>query len=171
MRVNPFVSGALITAAIWGLALLAASAAVPAGWTTYYNDRYGTTIDYPSTFTPEPPPDADDGRRFKSADGASFSVSAAYNAMDFNLAEYRQFIVEHIAPEAVIIYRAQGDNWFVISGTQGPNIFYERHVLSHKAEMTENFDMSYPASLRRTYDPIVARMAQSFRPGMGFQTQ
>ena len=31
--------------------------------------------------------------------------------------------------------------------------------------------MSYPASLKQKYDPIVARMSKSFRPGKGFQTQ
>jgi hypothetical protein len=36
--------------------------------------------------------------------------------------------------------------------------------------MTEGFVMSYPAGLKQTYDPIVARMAKSFRSGTGFQT-
>jgi hypothetical protein len=30
--------------------------------------------------------------------------------------------------------------------------------------------MSYPAGLKQTYDPIVARMAKSFHSGTGFQT-
>jgi hypothetical protein len=29
--------------------------------------------------------------------------------------------------------------------------------------------MSYPAALKRTYDPIVARMAKTFRSGSGLQ--
>ena len=36
--------------------------------------------------------------------------------------------------------------------------------------MNEDFVMSYPASAKQTYDPIVARMAKSFRPGTGFQS-
>jgi hypothetical protein len=36
--------------------------------------------------------------------------------------------------------------------------------------MTEGFVMSYPAALKQLYDPIVARMAKSFRSGTGFQT-
>jgi hypothetical protein len=36
--------------------------------------------------------------------------------------------------------------------------------------MTEGFVITYPANLKQTYDPIVARMAKSFRPGTGFQT-
>jgi hypothetical protein len=37
--------------------------------------------------------------------------------------------------------------------------------------MTDGLVIAYPASLKQTYDPIVARMAKSFRPGKGFQTQ
>jgi hypothetical protein len=42
--------------------------------------------------------------------------------------------------------------------------------LSHAAQMTEDFVISYPAALKQTYDPITARMARSFRLGSGFQT-
>jgi hypothetical protein len=170
MYVKSTVSGVLTALAVLAAAHLAASAAVPVVWDTYQDARYGMTIDYPSTFKAEPPPDVGDGRAFKSADGARFSVSASYNALDFNLADYQKFIAQNLAPGAVVTFRAQGDTWFVISGTKGSDIFYERHVLTHKAEMTENFDISYPAALKVAYDPIVARMAKSFRPGKGFQT-
>jgi hypothetical protein len=160
--------------AIVGLVTLAAvlftQAAGADTWLTYQNDRYGTTIDYPDLFKAQPPPDANDGRTFKSADGAEFLVFAEYNTLDFTVATYRDFIVKNLDPGAVITYRSSGDNWFVISGTKGADIFYERHMLSHGVQMTEGFVMTYPAALKQTYDPIVARMAKSFRPGTGFQT-
>jgi hypothetical protein len=31
--------------------------------------------------------------------------------------------------------------------------------------------MSYPASLKRAYDPIVTRMSKSFRAGRGLQAE
>lgn len=139
-------------------------------WSTYRNDRYGTTIDYPDSFKMQPPPDNDDGRAFKSADGAGFSVSAAYNALDFDLAKYRAFILQNLDPGAVVTYQANGADWFVVSGTRGGDIFYERHLLSHGGEMTEDFVISYPAAAKQTYDPIVARMAKSLRSGKGFQS-
>ena len=67
-------------------------------WRTYQNDRYGTTIDYPDFFKAEPPPDNDDGRRFKSADGAEFAVFASYGALDYDLAGYRKYILENSIP-------------------------------------------------------------------------
>ena len=89
----------------------------------------------------------DDGRDFKSADGADFWVAASYNALDFNVAKYHDFIVKNLDLGSVVTYQARGDNWFVISGTKGAKIFYEKHLLSHGAQMTEDF--RYVAIRRR----------------------
>ena len=61
-------------------------------WRTYHNDRYGTTIDYPSFFNSGTPPEADDGLKFTSADRAEFSVFASYNALGFDLAGFQDRI-------------------------------------------------------------------------------
>jgi hypothetical protein len=150
-----------------------ATVAVPAKadqWLTYQNDRYGTTINYPDQFKAEPPPGADDGRTFTSPAGAAFSVYASYNASGFSVAEYEDFTLTHLDPGQAVTYKARGGNWFVISGTKDGSIFYERHLLSHDGQMTEGFSMTYPTAAKQTYDPIVARMAKSFRPGKGFQS-
>ncbi len=79
--------------------------------------------------------------------------------------------MKNLEPGAVVTYQTHGDNWFVISGTKDADrIFYERHLLSRGAQMTEGFVISYPVSLKQEYDPIVARMSKSFRSGTGFQT-
>jgi hypothetical protein len=165
--------GLLFAFVVLSAALVAGAASaenVSGKWLTYYNDRYGTTIDYPDLFKAQPPPDANDGRAFKSADGADFLVAASYNALDFDLDQFHDFVVKDLDPGAAVTYQARGDNWFVVSGTNGANVFYERHLLSHKKQMTEEFVITYPASLKQTYDPIVARMAKSFHSGPGFQT-
>jgi hypothetical protein len=140
-------------------------------WLTYQNDRYGTTIDYPDFFKAEPPPDNDDGRRFKSADGAEFAVFASYGALDFDLAGYQKYILEKLGPGKAVTYQAHGEDWFVISGTEGDGIFYQRYMLSQGKAVgfVQGFVMSYPAARKETYDPIAARMAKSFRSGSGFQ--
>lgn len=152
-----------------GLSVCAAPARADQ-WLTYHNDRYGTAIDYPDQFKPEPPPDADDGRKFKDAQGAEFAVYASYNALDFNLAKYQDFVLKNLDPGEVVTYQAHGGNWFVISGTKGDSIFYQRHLLSHGGQMTEAFSITYPAAAKLSYDPLVARMAKSLRPGKGFQS-
>ncbi len=165
-------SSLLLRATLLGaIATSAVGTASAETWRTYHNDRYGTTIEYPGHFRPGNPPDANDGLAFTSPDGASFSVFASYNALDFDLAGYQDFIVKDLEPGRVITYRAHGRDWFVISGTAGADgVFYERYLLSHGGEMTEGFVMSYPSRLKQKYDPVVARMAKSFRPGEGYQT-
>jgi hypothetical protein len=152
-----------------GLSVLAGPARAEQ-WLTYHNDRYGTTIDYPDQFKAEPPSDADDGRKFKDAQGVEFAVYASYNALDFNLAKYQDDTLKNLDAGQVVTYQAHGDNWFVISGTKGDSIFYGRHLLSHGNQMTEVFSITYPASAKASYDPLVARMAKSLRPGKGFQS-
>jgi|HubBroStandDraft_4_1064222.scaffolds.fasta_scaffold230407_3 hypothetical protein len=83
---------------------LAPPAALADDWRTYHNDRYGTTIDYPSVFKPGTPPGNDDGLAFASADGAEFSVFASYNALDFDLTAFQDFIVKNLGADAVITY-------------------------------------------------------------------
>ncbi len=169
----------VLLCAVLGATAALASPAEAAQWLRYQNDRYGTTIDYPDQFKAAPPPDADDGRTFISPDGAEFSVYssyaefsvyASYNVSDFDLAAYEDFILKNLDRGRVVTYKARGGNWFVISGTKGDSIFYERHLLSHGGQMTEGFSMTYPAAAKPAYDPIVARMARSFRPGKGFQS-
>jgi len=162
----------LALAFLAGAAVLsAAGAAFGETWRTYQNDRYGTTIDYPDYFKPGDPPDNDDGLSFTSSDSARFSVFASYGGLDSDLTGYQAFIMKNLAAGKVVTYRARGNNWFVISGTDGADrVFYERHLLSHSGEMTEGFVMTYPARLKPKYDPIVARLAKSFRSGTGFQT-
>ena len=75
MRLLPF---AVAWSAIWlGQAIVDEVVAAGGKWLTYRNDRYCTTIDYPDFFAPQPPPESDDGREFKSADGADFIVSVS----------------------------------------------------------------------------------------------
>jgi len=168
VRRNSLLLRTILLAAI---AISAAGAAFAETWRTYHNDRYGTTIEYPDYFQPGNPPDSNDGLAFTSPDGTSFSVFASYKALDFDLAGYQDYIVKNLEAGKVITYRAHGRDWFVISGTAGADgVFYERYLLSHGGEMTEGFVMSYPSSLQQKYDPVVARMAKSFRPGDGYQT-
>jgi hypothetical protein len=95
----------------------APSAALADVWHTYHNDRYGTTIDYPSVFKPGTPPGNDDGLAFASADGAEFSVFASYNALDFDLAGFQDFVAKNLGAE-------RGDH---LSGARRRLVCHLRH--------------------------------------------
>lgn len=161
MRPNRWLAGTICIAI--ELACTIPFSASAANWQTYRNARYGTTVEYPDVFKAEPPPANGDGRTFRSADGSEFSVFASINSQNFTVAAFKRFIVKNLDPADVITYQAHNSRGFVISGTSGPNIFYERHLISRDGQLTEGLIISYPARLKTTYDAIVTRMSRSFQ--------
>jgi hypothetical protein len=154
-----------------GAAVLVFPAAAQRAWITYRNERFGTTIEYPSDrFNPAEPPANGDGLRFIAADGAAFTVSAINNVLHQRLTAIETAVVKNRARGDRITHREHGPHWFALSGTRGNSIFYSRHLLSHRREIINDFEISYPAKLRGAYDPVVTRMAKSFRAGVGIDT-
>jgi hypothetical protein len=145
--------------------------AIAQSWRTYSNPRFGTTIEYPDHFRPGRPPDNGDGLGFSSSDGASFSVWGGHNALEHDLKGLEAFTRENRKAGERITYDARGPNWFVIAGTDGDQIFYERYLLSHRGTIVNGFALRYPARLRKEYDGIVTRMSRSLRAGRGNDTE
>jgi hypothetical protein len=138
-------------------------------WTTYRNDRFGTAIEYPGRFRPGPPPDNNDGQRFAAGDGATLLVWGSLNIEERDVAGLEAFLREDPKKGEQITYRAAGKNWLVLSGTRDDGIFYQRYLISHRGEVVNAFEISYPAALGAAYNPIVARISKSLRPGRGYQ--
>ena len=138
-------------------------------WTSYHNTRFGTSIEYPARFRPGRPPDNDDGLSFIAVDGATLSVWGSLNVEAHDVAGLEAFLRESPQAGEQITYRASGASWLVLSGTRGDRIFYQRHLLSHRGEIINAFEISYPAALRTGYDPIVARLSRTLRPGRSVQ--
>jgi hypothetical protein len=139
-------------------------------WKTYKNERFGATIMYPSNlFQQTEPPANNDGRRFVANDGAEFISSGIRNVLEESLAEIEASAADSYTG-AKLTYRDRGKDWFVVSGTQEDKIFYRRSILSHRKEILNTFVISYPAGLKSTYDPIVARMSRSFKAGTGYDS-
>jgi hypothetical protein len=146
-------------------------AAAQKEWKSYKDERFGTTIEYPSDkFIPQPPPENGDGLRFITTDGAEFTVAAIHNVLDQNLAAIEGSALKDRPLDEKITYRDRGPNWIVLSGTKADVIFYERHLLSHRGKIINDLEIIYPARLKSTYDPIVTRMSKSFHAGVGINT-
>ena len=135
------------------------------GWSTYVNDRFGTTIDYPaSQFTPMAPPANGDGRTFRSSDGqAQFFVFGQYNALGLGFAELIAYDKAHGGYDAVT-YQRKGTGWYVLSGYKGRDIFYRKVLVQEGGELLSVFEITYPGSQKTAFDPIVSRMAASMGP-------
>jgi len=155
---------------VFAIVALPASAAAQEVWATYRNDRFGTTIEYPARFRPGRPPENNDGLSFVATDGATLSVWGSLNVMEHDIAGLEKFLRESLHAGERITYRAAGKNWLVLSGARGERVFYRRHAFSHRNEIVNAFEISYPSGLATSYDPIVARIAKSLRSGRGYQT-
>ena len=61
----------------------------------------------------------------------------------------------------VVKYKIIKQNWFVVSGEQGGNIFYLKTIYNNNAFIS--FHVTYPKSRKSTFNPIVATMSKSFK--------
>ena len=134
----------------------------PLRYFRYTNARYGYSIDYPSLFSPGAPPTNNDGRAFRSRDGrSSLTVYGTNNALNQGLDEAYHVLLREKGRN--VTYKASDGNWFVVSWRERGLIFYQK--VYHGPGSCNGFVLSYPASQRTRFDPIVARLAGSFRPG------
>jgi hypothetical protein len=162
--------GAALTTISCGAVAQPRATSTPETWKTYFNDRFGTSIAYPSRFKPGRPPDNNDGQSFAADDGAQLAVWGSFNALEHDVAGLEAFLRENPKAGETITYRAAGKNWLVLSGTRQDQVFYARHLFSHKGEVANAFQISYPAALASAYGPIVARLSKSLHAGRGYQT-
>ena len=142
------------------------AAAAQEKWATYMNPRFGTTADYPaSIFTVrDPPPENGDGQSFHSSDGrAQLSIYGAYNVDDDTPKSYLE---KHADQD--ISYRRTTARYYVASGTRNDQLFYERCNFHEGAnDIIDCFFVTYPASEKAVWDPIVTRLSKSLRGGRG----
>ena len=139
------------------------------GVATYRNERHGFSLSYPaSTFVPQPPPAAAEGRVFVSRDGnARLLAGALPNAESLNLRDYRSLVLQRSYQGADIDYAPVGGTWFVLSGIRDGVMFYERVTFTCGGRLINSWAMLYPVAERRVYDRIVEQVARSYRPGEG----
>ncbi len=164
----PLVS-VFVLAMLAGLAPAWSAGASVGDWTTYRNARHGFTIAYPTArFPEEPANESEDGRLLVSKDGvARLLVGAFANAEDSTLADYRTFLIENNYVGAQIDYAPVRDKWFVLSGTRDGTMFYERVSFTCGGKLINSWALLYPASERRTWDPVLERIARTYSAGAG----
>ena len=130
-------------------------------WQTYLNDRFGTSVDYPADlFTPLPPPDNNDGRRFEMPDGrGGFFVYSQYNALGLGLDE---LYAEDIARDGEqVLYTQKSDRVFGVSGNRGSDIFFRKTMLGAD-DVIRVLEVFVRNDLAGLFNDISTRMATSF---------
>jgi hypothetical protein len=145
----------------------AVQAATAGDWSRYQNERFGFRLEYPANlFRVERTTEAGDGRVFAARNGeARLLVGALRNEDRHSAKSYQDFLARTSYADYSINYRPLGDDWLVLSGEANGTIFYEKAILSCGGELISSFAMLYPADKRDVFEPILARVANSFVPG------
>ncbi|HXE69218.1 MAG TPA: hypothetical protein VN523_07660 [Hyphomicrobiaceae bacterium] len=156
-----------LVAAASGSSNLKALEATAGEWTRYHNERFGFGLEYPANlFRIERTTEAGDGRVFAAREGeARLLVGALRNEDHLSAKSYQDFLARNSYADYKITYRPLGDDWLVLSGEADGKIFYEKAIFSCGGQLISSFAMLYPAAKRDMFDPIVARVANSFVPG------
>lgn len=154
-----------LTAVLATLGSLVAQVAADS-WKTHPIERFGGAIDYPeNVFAPEPREADEDDQVFVSTnDEARLAVGSWLNEGGFSPGELKNNLLRS-AREASLTYEPGGKTWFVLSGYEGDDIYYQKIMFSCGGSVVTAFGLTYPTASRTRYDPIVERMEDSFRPG------
>ena len=166
-RVLSVVAAAAVVAAS-STVLDARSALSTQGWSVYKNERYGYRLSYPGgLFNPAETPNKESGAIWTTAEGARLIATAAPNESGETLQSYKDFVMRESYAGARIDYSPTKDDWFVVSGQQGDQMFYERITFACDGRYIYGWQMRYPVSQRRKYDLIVEAIHASFKAGRG----
>jgi hypothetical protein len=94
-------------------------------------------------------------------------MGAFPNEENMTLDAYRSFLIERNYAEAQIDYAPVRQRWFVLSGTRGDTVFYERVTFICGGRYISSWAMLYPKSEQARYDRVVERVARSYAAGGG----
>lgn len=159
--------GSLLSVSIFTVLLLSAAAFGQANYSTYSNARFGYSIQYPkSVFLPQPEAENGDGRVFLTKDkSAELRVWGQYNALARTLSDsYKEDLGTY---STGVSYKVLKGSSYVISGTTGGKIFYQKTMLNGSGNDTGaiycTFTITYRKADKAKYDPIVTKIANTFR--------
>ena len=149
--------------------------AAPANWTSYRDPRMGFALDFPASIFAAVKSDPTaalarhtsrrSGLALASRDGrASLLVAVFENVDRAPIERYRARALAANYKDARITFQRSEEDWFVVSGFRGQDIFYERVVFSCGGKVINVWGLIYPSADRQVYDRVVESVAVSFRP-------
>ena len=132
--------------------------AAPHAWKTYTNVRFR----YPEDLlVPQGESDKSDGQKFLANDSGQLIVFGSNNALN-------QPLKDNLATTASRLAGASGKvtdkllepDWFVVSGQNGPVIFYAKVFYSRG--QFKSFELTYNDSAAAVYEPLIRSLARVF---------
>lgn len=148
------------------LIVILAASVCPAQQTIQYkvyrNARFDYVISYPSRLlVPQGEATNGDGQKFATKDGsAELIVFGSNNALDQTLEEAFNE-AKSITGDRVVTYQTMKQDWFVVSGSEGGRIFYQKTYLRNGVFKTMRIE--YAEHLKNTYDAVTTKVSLSFK--------
>jgi hypothetical protein len=106
---------------------------------------------------------SDNVRTFRSIDGeALLRIFAAENITGVTPTKYRRSLIEGRYAGVNLDHAPQRRLWFVLSGTRGDTVFYERVDFSCNTKAIHGWQMIYPSSERTLYDLVVDEIQRNY---------
>ena len=156
----------LFSISFLAILILSQSAMGQSAYETYSNSRFEYSIDYPKAiFTPQEEAPNGDGRVFLGKGGSELRVWGQNNALFDTLKKaYADDLKER---GAAVTYKALLKDGYVISGAKGGKVFYQKTMLNGTdgdgGAIWATFTIEYRKKEKAKYDPIVRRIASSFK--------
>ena len=157
-----------LTLVVGLISILGSSAARAAlEWVPYVNARFGFSLRYPANiFEPERRSGAGDGQVFAGIRGRGrLLVGALENSDGQTVDSYMNMIRQESYAEYKVDYAPRGATWFVLSGQNDRDVFYEKVIFSCSGRIINSFALIYPIQSKREFDPVVEGIEKTFRPG------
>ena len=135
-------------------------------WVLYVNDRFGFSFRYPvGVFEPDRRTEAGNGEVFTDVGGhARLLVGAFENAGGHSIQSYMNFIRTESYSGYNVDYAPRGQTWFVLSGENDQNVFYEKVMFSCSGRLISSFALIYPVARKAMFDPVVTGIEKTFKP-------
>lgn len=140
------------------------------GWVSHHNAAFKFSLKYPADVFAHDVGSDETMRTFVSRDGAAvLNVFTTNNVSGASLARYRRARMEEHYAGAVFEKSPQRKYGFVLSGTQGDRVFYERVTFSCDGLAIHGWQMLFPVSQRTVYDLVADEVSRTYthrtRPG------
>jgi curved DNA-binding protein CbpA len=140
------------------------------GWSTHRDGTFGFSLDVPvDVVKPDVAADLPDTRHYASPDGAvRLKITAGPNPRGNTAAIHRRSLMQSAYAGADISYMPLRRNWLVLAGAfaangpQAGRMFYERVTLACDGRVVHGWQITYPATERDRFRPIIERMHASY---------
>ena len=148
------------------LAIAAPAADAAMRWSLQTHTQLGFRYSYPAdVFVPLEGDGKPYFHYFASPSSDAKFLVGGWNARGQSPEGLKRWLIENVGGYDETTYHPKGRSWFVLSGYRGDSIYYEKVMFSCGGSLVNVFAITYPVEQRNTYDLIVERMGDPFRPG------